>query len=199
MNRYIGIIVCLVSMSIVLSQYWAAARRGFARNFLKHGGMWGDFLIVSPLLGLVAQRFGGAWSVNEWSVALTVSAIVSCGMAWMWAKDPTPSSHTSGGHQTLAGWIHLGYMIPSLAAIGLLYFRLPHGILASFIVPVSAALMLHMVFGTHMVMGLLIKWGLVAVDSSDRDYLRDKGAWWTLGVTAALLAGMTWLVLARSS
>lgn len=196
-NTLISLITCLISMLLVIWQGLSSWKNGQLNSFLRHGGMWGDFLILSPLLGYIMFRFSNNWKLSEWLVAMILSTLISAILGWIWTKDPTPSSHTSGGYQTFAGWIHLVYIVPALATIMLLYFRTPVQITADLLWSVTSLLIFHMICGTHMVLGVLIKLNLLKPNITDRDYLRDQTAWITLLIASSALVLRSLAILSK--
>jgi hypothetical protein len=87
-------------------------------------GIWGDIILISPLLGLIVAWYGGQWSPVEVSVACGIGFLVSAGMHYQYINHPIqiPTSLVYGQRLTLAGWEHFVYMAEALAVLILFYF-----------------------------------------------------------------------------
>lgn len=120
--------------------------------FLAHGGMWGDALIISPLVALIVAYYGTKWSPVEVTVAMLVGLVSSFAMHETYRKIPWPEAHVRHGYLTDAGWAHLVYMAAAFAVILLYFFHAPY---TPWMWAVSALLIVHVTVGTHVVLGLL--------------------------------------------
>ena len=91
--------------------------------FLEHGGMWGDALIISPLVAHICATYAQQWSGGKFLGTFAISILIGIGMMAQWLKG----SHKvwdvfhQAGKVKAAGWIHFFYMIACLTAI-LLFF-----------------------------------------------------------------------------
>ncbi len=133
--------------------------------FIAHGGMWGDILIVSPLLGIVVARFGKQWSPGQIATMLVIGMVLSGIMHWQYRQTPFPDSLAWKGAPfygfSLAGIMHFLYMGVVFAVIGLLYFHTPEASRAA-IIAASIALGAHVVCGNHIPLAVLNYGGLFA-------------------------------------
>ncbi|HEX8946766.1 MAG TPA: hypothetical protein VF829_00935 [Candidatus Paceibacterota bacterium] len=87
-------------------------RRGF--SFMQHGGMWADFLLVSPLVAWLVAHHVYPWSSPTSMGILAVSVVLWSGLVlflFIPMGAQMPEAHAHGGQVTAAGWIHLVYAI----------------------------------------------------------------------------------------
>lgn len=168
MNLILASVIGFLSQGLVLLQAWCAFRdrfltveqmknRGFVKGlpFLAHLGMWGDALVISPLLSVIAAGYSEQWSLKEWLVALAAGFAMSFGMHWGYRKAKMPESHMHDGKLTKAGWMHFVYMGEAFAELFLFYFC-TKGISHPFLILTSILLAAHMFAGTHMILGILL-------------------------------------------
>lgn len=121
--------------------------------FVWHFGMWGDFLIMTPLLAIVIGGFHKQWGSLQIIAALIVSFVATFQMHELWKKDLMQQAHIRYGQLTPAGWINVLYMTMALAIILLFFFATT--VSPKVMLWVSAVLTVYLLFGTHIVLGLI--------------------------------------------
>lgn len=157
--------------------------------FFAHGGMWGDVIIISPLVAIIVERYSPQWSFREIVLAILVGLIVSFAMHETYKAGTFPEAHVQYGHLTSAGWVHFGYMAAALAVLGLYYLDAEY---TPYMWVVSALLIIHTAIGTHVVLGL------AQPDWYSGRPLQSMGTWGAIGGTAVLTLGRTaWLAFGR--
>lgn len=214
--RNLGVLATFVSVLWVLAEGWLAHRNGmltptqmFAKYpgqrglpFMNHGGMWGDILIISPLVGLIVGTYGDTWTPVQIVTMLIIAMILSGVMHWTYVQTPFPDSLAWKGEGiTAAGWLHVIYMGAAFAIIGLLYFCTPSPN-RTLVLLTGVLLSAHVVVGTHIPLGIFNEYEPMEwcpdflVPSTGYVVL---GAWGVLvamtmfavGVSAGLLLAMT--------
>jgi len=190
-----GWITFIVSVLFVLIGGYAAYKDNFLTvgqmlkhgdvyglPYITHGGMWGDLIALSLILGVSVYLYGSQWSVLEIVGWLTVGIVVSVYMHKMYIDGgcSVPEAHTHGGKLTIAGIIHEIYMAWVLAILFLLYFS-TKDVGPQFLVWTSVALGIHILIGNHMIIGL------VKPSWCGRDYLHSTMGWITVLVSWAIL------------
>lgn len=161
-----GLTVALLSVMVVLFGgacswadgllTWDQMQKTYPKGglpFVWHLGMWGDLLILSPLLGYMVGQYGHLWSGGNIVNAYVAATIASIGMHYTYTKSAMPEAHVINHSLTAAGYVHLVYMAGALAIIFLFYFATPHPE-PRFAIMASVLLTVHMIFGTHVVLGL---------------------------------------------
>ena len=112
----------IVTMCFVLTQYVVSLIEGGNSTrlpFLKHGGNWGDLLLLSFVNGLIANHaFKYLYSTPQTAMVIVIaSCIASLVMHWIWFKTQNitswmwvnPENGWFGGLST-AGGMHLVLM-----------------------------------------------------------------------------------------
>jgi hypothetical protein len=131
-----GVICLLFFEALVLLGGYLAYRDNFltarqmVRNkgitnglpFLAHGGMWGDFFLISPLLAIIVSRYATQWSGLQMFGSFLLGFFISFIMHEQYKKIEIPESHVYGGKTTKAGEAHKLYMIIALSIIILFFF-----------------------------------------------------------------------------
>ena len=99
--------------------------RGFAQGFpyVVHLGMWSDFFLISPILGVLTALYANQWSETNWLISVLIGTIVSFALHYLvYLKGNLPGSAGYNGRLTISGWIHLIYTAYALAILALFYF-----------------------------------------------------------------------------
>ena len=130
--------------------------RGLAKGLplVWHFGIWSDLLVISALLALLVGRYGAAWNRRDTALAALASAGVTLAMGNLWAFGDPGGAHVINHATTIAGVLHLCYVWLSLLILALFFFA-TGGITPRVIKVVSAILVVHVFFGTHLAFGLL--------------------------------------------
>ena len=150
--------------------------------FITHGGMWGNLVPISLILGASVYLYGSNWSKISIIGWLVMGTTVSIYMHKMYINGgcSVPEAHTHGGKLTPAGIIHAIYMAWSLTIIFLLYFN-TRGINPTFLICTSVALGIHIFIGNHMILGF------IKPSWCGWDYIHSKQGWATILVSWAIL------------
>lgn len=166
-----GILVLLMGLLAVVGQVYFAYEDKFltvaqmqARGFgfvkglplVAHAGIWGDLIILTPLLAVIVGLYADHWSMSNIVTTAVIGVIVTIGMGFVWVKAAEhglPEAHTHDGRITVAGFIHAVYMAAAIAVIGLFFFYSDISQKAATVVAVILAV--HVIYGTHIVLGLI--------------------------------------------
>ena len=181
MDYSIWTLVFLGSLLLVFLQGWLAYRDSFLTltqmrrahayegiPFLAHGGMWGDALIVGPLLGVLIAIHGKEW--GDWWIAAFAGTAASSVMHATYTLGRLHEAHIRRERPTLvqrerltpanrgrlspAGWVHWLYMSVGIAVFVQYYIFTPHPA-PSMLITSSVLLVIHVVIGTHIPLGLI--------------------------------------------
>lgn len=93
--------------------------------FLKHGGIWADFVLFSLVNGLVWKYL--KTSLKTWIGVIVVSLAITCVMHWVWFSTQSITSwlwpnHPEGGCFTgmsVAGRMHVVFMTAQIAILAI--------------------------------------------------------------------------------
>ncbi len=95
--------------------------------FLYHGGMWGDFLIMPIVNGLIWNHLDAPLSAILITLALT--GAITLAMHWLWGENPEtryqghmwlPLGHNSWFRDlSIAGWLHVVFMTGEMTILAL--------------------------------------------------------------------------------
>lgn len=163
-------------------------KKGFKKGLplVAHLGIWGDFVYLSYLLALIWDKYHSQWAGRGMCISLAVGIALSALMHWSYTKIEIPEAHTYFGRLMPTGYIHSIYMAIGIAELVQLYFR-TSGVDRTFIVwLVSVPLGIHIVLGTHCVLGILKELGRAPSWFASRP-LRNPATWATIGGTWLLL------------
>lgn len=147
----------------VLVAYWdgfltvgAMEARGIPQGLplAWHFGIWGDALVVSPLAAAAVLLHGDQWKKRDVASATGLAAGATLVCSWLFAQSTTPTAHGLGWDITTAGYLHLVYMLAALT-IFLLFYVFSSGVRPAFLTAATVLLVVHTLFGMHMVLGLI--------------------------------------------
>lgn len=161
---YIGLIGYLLIVSEIICAWndnflfpEQMIRRGLKHGIplAAHGGIWGDWLIITPMIVIITQAYSSQWSLTQISAMLSVSAMVTISMCLMWIHlgKTTPESLSHNGLLTLAGFIHAIYMIIALTIILLFFFY--SNIALWHMIIIAIILGFHIIIGNHIILSLV--------------------------------------------
>lgn len=194
----IGLGIILGSMLLVVlealasyfwnSNFWPSqvvARWGKAGiAFFAHGGMWGDFFLLPPLMAFIIVKYGDGWSMKLIVIMCAIGVVATTAnhlnlilnqpvpdpLGWQQEKWSTPIA------------LHFVYMSTYVALAGLFYYS-PHVSVKAAVI-VSVVLGIHMALGTHVPLGILnrfMNWSWCP------DFLSNNGLlWMQLGIWVVL-------------
>lgn len=149
--------------------------------FIAHLGMWGDLILVSPMIAFIWNAAFDQWTLMQIVIAFGIGAVVSLVMHFFYSQSPFPESHVFGKRLTVAGWIHMIYMGLALGILILFFFSTKENIPVWVIRFVVIGLGVHIVLGTHCLVGML-----------NFDWYREKPQTkWTTWLTIIVV----WLLL----
>lgn len=85
-------------------------------SFMEHGGMWADFLIITPTVAFIVNEYQLPYASTRSMVILAVATVGLVLAAYQWQQLAafTPEAHAHNGYTTVAGYIHLIYAIISM-------------------------------------------------------------------------------------
>lgn len=136
MNWSLFILVMIVGEVLVFLQAVASSRDGYfserqmfqqgtrGYSFLQHGGMWADFLIITPLIAYLVGKYNFSY-LSTWSLGIIyVSFVLWLSLAiFLYAPmgKNSPEAHTHDGKTTVAGGIHIVYATLASWIIAMVY------------------------------------------------------------------------------
>jgi hypothetical protein len=105
--------------------------------FYAHGGMWADFFLMSPILGIIVT-YHQQWTTVQWIISLIIGFAVAIGMQMQYQKGE-PCSTNYGGKTIVGGWLHVVYFAAALATL-IQWFCHTTGVSHGHVIVVSAML-----------------------------------------------------------
>jgi hypothetical protein len=122
--------------------------------FIWHFGMWGDLLVISGLSAYLICRYGRTWKPHLVCASLAAGLLAAALMSWWYTYSNVPETHVQNGSLTWAGYVHAVYMGLAIAVFtqALLFTE---SISSKVIRVVCAVLFIHVLFGTHMILGAI--------------------------------------------
>lgn len=152
--------------------------------FLMHGGMWGDLIWFSTIIAAIVVVHGRSWSWVDVGLAGVIGLAASLGMHEGYKNIPWMEAHVQHHSLTEAGWVHVVYMAVGFAVLLLYYVRAPY---ATYMWAVSAAIIIHVIVGTHVPLALTRPFWYPGHP------LQDMNTWAQIGGVAVLTLGVTTL------
>ncbi len=122
--------------------------------FLAHGGMWGDFFIISPIVFCIVCTYSCLWRPEQILFSVIVGIIASAILHHFYLLIETPESHVENGYLTLSGWIHFLYVIVVFSVLVLFYFFTPGMQYTHFIVA-SIFIIFHVLVSNHLILEII--------------------------------------------
>ena len=116
-----------------------------------HFGVWGDLLLISPLVSFIVGRYSAQWRAPQTAVVLALAAVTTLLLGWFYTTGNVPGSHVHEHQTTLAGQLHLLYMAASITVFGLFYLC-THAA-PNVVVGVTLLVITHVFFGTQLALG----------------------------------------------
>ena len=135
-------------------------KRGITQGlpFSMHAGMWGDLLVISPMVAWIISSDFKVWSISEWTISIGLGFFVSSILHNLYEKIEIPESHVQGNRLTKAGWVHFLYVALMFTALILFYFFTPAISYVTFTI-FSVLLTLHVIFANHILLEIMMpKW-----------------------------------------
>jgi hypothetical protein len=155
----------LLASFFVLTEFGAAYWDGYAfawqvrattkhpakyLDFWRHGGMWGDFFLINPIVAHILHAHSYTWSLIIFAVVLTTAAFAGIFLQIPILHDSqsTPSAFARDGRLTMVGGMHYLYFAVSITIICMFYlFTQNSNITNAEIVIVTICLILHLALG----------------------------------------------------
>jgi len=122
--------------------------------FVWHFAMWGDLLIVSGLAAYVIGLHSFGWHGGKVLVSFAFGFASATALSWTYTFSTIRETHVQDHHLTVAGVVHLFYMAIALAVFAQFFF-FTQDASRRLLRVVSLLLLVHVFFGTHMVLGIL--------------------------------------------
>jgi hypothetical protein len=159
--------------------------------FLWHFGMWGDVLIISPLIAYLVGQHAHAFRLRRAVLSLGIGIAAAGVLGWLFTRSSTPEAHVLHHRLTSAGVVHLVYLAIAVAALLNFVFFDPQATGGQLALS-SLLVLIHVFAGTHMVLGLY------ALSRRPDWYpdqpLQNVTGWLMIG---ALALGLVWLNLRK--
>lgn len=149
--------------------------------FAMHLGMWGDFLLISPLVALMTFYYSGFWTHNEFVLSCAGAVIVSAVLHYLYTKIEIPESHVVNGTLTKAGCFHFLYVILVFTILNLFYFFTP-SLGYQFFVLASVLILIHVLVSNHVI------WEIIRPAWYSKSHFKDSLFILSMIVLIALLA-----------
>lgn len=158
-----------------------AAGIGRGLPFVWHFGMWGDLGLVSPLISYLIGRYLERW--RPWSMLLSLAIGFGAAglLSWTYTFSDMPEAHVKNHMLTAAGVVHVLYMAAALSVFVQFFFFTP-ALSRRQIGTVSVLLFIHVLFGTHMALGLIN--AAVTLDWYPGRPLQSVPGWTIAGILA---------------
>jgi hypothetical protein len=115
-------------------------------DFFRHGGMWGDFFIVNPILAHLLSEHAHFWSLHALATILTVTAFLGALLLIPVLKDSllVPSAFARNQLLTIVGAMHLLYFVVGTSVSLMFYLFTPSDEVKKIeVIIVTICLMLH--------------------------------------------------------
>lgn len=177
-----GLVSFYVTKNFTPDQTWARWKM-IGISLKTHGGWYGDMLLP-VLFAWVVITYGAAWDMKLISIMLVVGVIITLINHLLLINTqiiPDPWAWKGEKWSTLIA-MHFVYMSVYVALAGLFYFS--HGVSVAATVTVSVVLGIHMMFGTHIPLGILNLWH--HWEWCPTTFLSVQVAWMQLGIWATL-------------
>lgn len=130
-------------------------RRGLP--FICHGGMWGDLVLITPLLGVIVNACAHAWTAGRVLFMGAVGLLLSAVMHMFYLEIPFPDSLAwKEGLLSRAGWFHYFFMAGVFGIVGLLYVPESEASVA-LLLEALAVLTVHVILANHIPLGCLVE------------------------------------------
>lgn len=157
--------------------------RGIAHGlpFVWHFAMWGDAFLISPLAAYLVGRFSAGWRLPKLAVSFAIGVIICALMSWLYMSSTIPEAHVQDHWLTTAGFGHAVYMAITLVILTQFLVFTPD-VPQKLLLIVSVLLIIHVFYGTHMVLGILK--AFYPLDWYPAQPLRSVVGWETILVVA---------------
>ena len=163
--------------------------------FITHGGMWGDLFLLPALMAWIITRYGNQWSTKQIVIMGFVGFAITLGnhlLLIFTQKIPDPLGWQKEWWSVPIA-LHFVYMTTYVALAGLFFFHSHPSVGAT--VLVATLLGIHMLFGTHIPLGILnlrYHWEWCPTSFLHTGALwMQAGIWMTLSALAYIAAGPT--------
>lgn len=158
--------------------------------FIAHGGMWGDLILITPLVMYIVANFVDQWTILQWLLMYVIGSLISLVMHVMYVQTPFPDSLAWKGGLSGAGVLHVVYMALMLSFVGMFYFYTT-GASHDMVAVVSVVLAMHVAVGNHIVLGAFNR---ILHFSWCPEFIAKPDPWVTIGAVCAILGALAWWV-----
>jgi cation transport ATPase len=149
--------------------------------------MWGDLLIITPLLYAVIHDYSNSWSVTHILAASVAGVTGSYFMHKTYKAAKHPEAHVMDKQLTVAGYLHMVYMAVALAII-ILFYIFSNNVGLELLWSSTALLILHVIIGTHIPLKVISPWWFYKTPILDMETLH------VVAGSAALLITRSWFI-----
>ncbi len=123
-----------------------------------HLAMWGDLLVISPLMGYIIGTYHAQWSnYNIWRAGTAGITLGLIAQLW-YAKSPAFEAHVMHHRVTLSGWMHALFMGAVITVVLLFYSSATSGRSVHDLVLMGSGLWLVIFLGSHPLRLLKLPW-----------------------------------------
>ena len=119
--------ILLIGWSLIITQAIASFCDGYLYQsqmnalgiygwaFIEHGGMWADFLIISPVVAFIVSEYPLPYlSTRSFVIiGLIIAVAIFAGNQYRQMGAMIPEAGSHDGYTTIAGWIHGLYALIS--------------------------------------------------------------------------------------
>ena len=128
---------------------------GFAQGlpFLWHFGMYGDLVLISPVIAYLVGRSSIQYRQRSFWGFVLLGIVVSIAIGWTYTFASLPEAHMRNHSLTRTGLVHLLYM--AIAVTVLIRFFFSNVQSKAELRAVGTLIVVHLLLGTHMVLGLV--------------------------------------------
>jgi hypothetical protein len=153
--------------------------------FVAHLGMWCDLLLISGLSAYLISRYAHTWKLRWASLSLLAGILSASVMSYLYTYSSVPETHIQNHGLTIAGYVHLTYMALTIAVFTQ-FLLFTETASLRIIRIVCALLFIHVIFGTHMVLGAIKL--IQPLDWYPIQPLNSPFGWVTVGFVGLVLA-----------
>lgn len=206
-NLEAGVLAASLSVALVSLEAWLACRDNMltARQMKKkypqhkiglpfqwHLGMWGDIIIVTPLLGYLVAAYGSKWALDESLGMFVAGGAMSAIFHLHFASTPFPDSLVWKETISKAGVVHAFYTAAVLAVLGLTFYA-TESISPGELVLVSVVVAIHVTLASKISLGLLNRHFLRFEWCPELHHKRDE--WIGVSAIYASIAALAFLAI----
>lgn len=122
--------------------------------FVWHFGIWGDIIIISPLVAVSIGMFWTDWPVRSLMLSSFAGSFVAILLNWSYTWFGGSDAFVQQHNLTPSGYVHLLYMFLCLSILIQIFLFTPN-VSPIFLKISGIAVVIHVFLGTHMVFGII--------------------------------------------